>query len=710
MEHDRSRFSAPFLVMILVSALVASVPVHADGPTDVQFVGATSLTYSGADANGVLTANSTVRQGDFLNLEIPVENVGMDTQVASVVLNVSQIGWNETVYFESISLDSMTAQVLNYLSSNQVSEGLLEVELSINNTSATLTDSILIGPPPLPDVNLEIILATESFVSGDLIEFNITSDNLNGERTFEGNVVCSFLDDEVYNESLLLDVGNEISNIFSLYARPGLLQCGLEGDRNQSSETLVEYSLQDLSSAVFAEAGSSGFTFLGGPFHVGDDLEASLIVRNQGDGDGNVRLQVDYDGVEFLSDSLSLSEGAAGELRVEIQDLREGTHEITWNILSLDGIVAPGLQGTSNLTVLPSQSMQADLNANLGTEGVVLDWNVSITNGVDRDVKLRFGYRVSGTDVFVNEQTVTLGSGTLTGQTTLGAVQSNTVLLRMEPVGWTSSSNSFIATATYEQIEAEYSVQIDPIALPREPVEGEDATVTVTFQNSGSVEGPAGVLYLMDSSGLLLAQATTNPLQASSSRNLDFTFTVPDGNEMILTAELRYDSKIVEDEQSFLVSPQILEDESMDIPFVAIGGGIATASCVILVLHLRRGGASEESPTKKTNKEKKSKPSEKKKAEPVEKSCPACERKLRIPGDYSGTVRCPDCSEKFMVEAEESFDLDEELDSIEESEPEPVVEKKIEIACPECSSKLRVPSSYKGSVRCPSCSNVFSAA
>jgi predicted Zn finger-like uncharacterized protein len=63
-----------------------------------------------------------------------------------------------------------------------------------------------------------------------------------------------------------------------------------------------------------------------------------------------------------------------------------------------------------------------------------------------------------------------------------------------------------------------------------------------------------------------------------------------------------------------------------------------------------------------------------------------------------------------MVEAEESFDLDEELDSIEESEPEPVVEKKIEIACPECSSKLRVPSSYKGSVRCPSCSNVFSAA
>ena len=710
MERGRSRFSATLLVMILVCALVSSVPAQADGPTDVQFVGVNSLTYSGSDATGALTANSTVRQGDYLYLEIPVENVGLDTQLASVVLNVSQIGWNETVFFEDISLESMTTQVLNYLSSNQVAEGLLEVELSINNTSVHLTDSVLIGPPPLPDVNVEIMIVTESYVAGDLVEVNVTSENLNGERSFNGNLICTFLDEEIYNESLTVNVGVEISNIFTLYARPGILQCELGGDRNQSSETLVEYSLQDLTSAVFGEAGSSGFTFLGGPFHVGDDLEASFILRNQGDGHGNASLKVIYDGVEFVSDSLSLAEGAAGELRVEIQDLREGTHEITWNILSLDGIVESGLQGTSNITVLESQSMDADLIATVGADGVILNWNVSITDGVDRDVRLRFGYRVSGTDVFVNEQIVTLGSGTLTGQTILGMVQSNTVLLRMEPIGWTSSSNSFIATATYEQIEAEYSVQIDPIALPREPVEGEAVTVTVTFQNSGSVDGPAGVLYLMDSSGLLLAQTTTDSLQSSSSRNLDFTFNVPNGNEMILTAELRYGSKIVDDEQSFLISPKVVEEDSMDIPFVAIGGGIATASCIILVLHLRRGGSSEESSTKKANKEKKSKPSEVKKSEPVEKSCPACERTLRIPGDYSGTVRCPDCSEKFLVEAEESFDIDEELDSIEEPEPQLEVDKKIEISCTECSSKLRVPSSYKGSVRCPSCSNVFSAA
>ena len=179
---------------------------------------------------------------------------------------------------------------------------------------------------------------------------------------------------------------------------------------------------------------------------------------------------------------------------------------------------------------------------------------------------------------------------------------------------------------------------------------------------------------------------------------------------MLLTAEWRYDSFVVEDEQSVLVNEEVVEEESMDIPFVAIGGGIAVAACVIFVLHLRRGSGDASTVEKKPAKKKAAPKSEKKAAEPVERSCPSCDRTLRIPGDYSGTVRCPDCSEKFEVEAELSVDLDEELDSIDDEvvEEEPV-EKKVEIACPECSSKLRVPSSYKGSVRCPSCSHVFSA-
>ena len=58
------------------------------------------------------------------------------------------------------------------------------------------------------------------------------------------------------------------------------------------------------------------------------------------------------------------------------------------------------------------------------------------------------------------------------------------------------------------------------------------------------------------------------------------------------------------------------------------------------------------------------------------------------------------------MEAEIEEETEEEDDDLEVMESPP---SKIEIACPECSSTLRVPSDYGGSVRCPSCSTVFSA-
>ena len=674
----------------------------------MQFVGLNALTYSGVDDSGELSSNLTVRQGDHLNLEIPVENTGVDAEIASVVLHVNQTAWNETVYFDNISIDAMSTQVLVYQSSNQVNEGSLNVAMSINNTSLVLNDSILIGPPPLPNVHVEIELITESYGSGDLIELNLTSSNDDGERSFAGNMLCFFLQEEVYNQSLSVDVGQSVVDSVSLYARPGILECHLDGDRNQSLQTTASFSLEGLPSAVFDQAGSSGFSLIGGPWHAGDDVEVSFILRNQGDATGSALLRVVHDGVEFESESLVLESGAAGELRLVFENLDSGIHNMSWTIASNNGIVSEGLAGIVSIEVQPPQAMFAEVQAEEGDSGVELHWNVSITNGVERDVKLRYGYRVSGTDVYVNEQILTLGSGTLSGQTVLGEIQGDTVLIRMEPVDWTASTSSYIATSMLETVEAEYSLQINPITLPREPVEGEVVTVTIMIQNTGPVAGPSGFRYLTDSSGLLLGPLPTEPLQASSSRNLDLTFVVPNGNEMILDAEWRYDGIVVMDEQSILVSPRVVEDAASDVPFVAIGGGAAVACCIILVLHLRRGTGQLDS--MKPVKEKKAQPKPEKKVEPIETSCPACDRTLRIPGDYSGVVRCPDCSEKFTVEAQESLDIDEELDAIDDVEPEQeTTQTKVEIACPECSSKLRVPSSYRGSVRCPSCSEVFSA-
>jgi predicted Zn finger-like uncharacterized protein len=230
-------------------------------------------------------------------------------------------------------------------------------------------------------------------------------------------------------------------------------------------------------------------------------------------------------------------------------------------------------------------------------------------------------------------------------------------------------------------------------------------TVTLDLENTGQLAGSTGELLLIDSDGTILGQSTTSAMTAGSTSKIDISFEVPLGTELLLTAQWTFDNTVIESEQSFTVQSQEVEEEGFEIPWVAMGGGMATSAAIILVLHLRRTSVSEiELPEKK---KKESKKAVKKEVESVERSCPSCERTLRIPGDYSGTVRCPDCSERFEVEAEIEEEIEEEdFDDLEVIETPPA---KVEIACPECSSTLRVPSDYGGSVRCPSCSTVFSA-
>ena len=95
---------------------------------------------------------------------------------------------------------------------------------------------------------------------------------------------------------------------------------------------------------------------------------------------------------------------------------------------------------------------------------------------------------------------------------------------------------------------------------------------------------------------------------------------------------------------------------------------------------------------------------------------------------------CPDCGSateyslskpKFCASCGKSFSLTASAPvkkifkprartvepQIEIEEEEEIVETpndgKIEISCPDCSQSLRIPSSYEGSVRCPSCKTIF---
>ena len=458
-----------------------TIPLQRLAPSSIDFVGSSSITLSAIDSIGQYTSNSTIRQGDYIQSEIPIENFGDVAGSESFTLDVNQESWNETIHYQNVLVNGTSTVVLEYQSSQMVVEGNIWFNISMNDSVSSLSLMASIGPPPLPNARLVLDIITENITSGAQVSFNLTMSNIDGERSFDGRTVCVFQSDEIYNESAPLSIDEVTVELISFSARPGILQCSFIDDRNGATNDMIAtHTLEGLDSAIFDGAVPSGLALIGGPWHVDDTIDVSLLLRNQGNATGQAHLEIRSSlDVLVVNSSIILDQGQAGDIALSFVLTESGLQDYHWLIRSSDGIVLSGLNGTFSVDVAEEQAMFAEIIA-IETQGeVTIGWNVSIDDGVSRDVKLRYGYRISGTDVFVSEQILALGSGIVSGQTQIGEVPGTEVILRMSPVDWTASTNSYIATASLSGEESMYTLSVNPITIPRQLQEGSTATVTL---------------------------------------------------------------------------------------------------------------------------------------------------------------------------------------------------------------------------------------
>jgi uncharacterized CHY-type Zn-finger protein len=255
-----------------------------------------------------------------------------------------------------------------------------------------------------------------------------------------------------------------------------------------------------------------------------------------------------------------------------------------------------------------------------------------------------------------------------------------------------------------------YTLEFEPISVPNRPIPGESGSITVRVGNSGDADGRAGYIVVSTLDGAFLGEQSTLAIPSLSQEEYQFTFVWPDYQSVSLKASWVVSDESVEAINTFQSGEVIVEDTSFSIPWVGIFGGLMTAvgiGAFIRIYQNRQIDSSKSKPVKDTSH---SKSSEKVRSENVEKiqvGCPECARQLRVPSDYGGQVRCPDCSNRFDV-TPRAEPLREESE-IEEESPEVGSDGKVELHCPECDQSLRIPETYTGSVRCPACEEVFSA-
>ncbi len=689
--------------------------IHHLRPVEISLSEAEDVLLSGVDSSGQLTGNSSIHDGDYVRTEVAVINDGDYSWSGTISSNLTSGDASDSQVSEVVTVGPSSSTMVTIHSAIWVQEGTASLHLELNNSGdGDFTDEVrsfefTVNPPPLPVIQTDVQMLTESYSAGDLLEWNASVAN-EGSLNFSGFFVCSFESQVFMNQSIDVAEQSTETVLFQTTARPGLLQCMIEGERIDASSISSYSKLLNVESAAFESAGSSVPAVLNGPWHSGDSAVFSMLVRNHGQHLGHVTLVCEANGVTFTSPSLELEVDAAGEVAVSVPMTNAGSQVVNWSLHSPDGAIDVGLNGSLSVPVAVQQSLNPLVTSVTwdAEVGISFNWSVELSDGIDRIVRLRLGYTDASFETYPLDYYFLLSPGITTGQYVVGLVDATRVSIRVNPDNWTAGFGFSSHSLSVPDERPEYDLEFSAIPTPLRPIYTELATVTVQIRNTGDVAGIEGFIVLSTQEGALLGEKQTESLAANSDQSLSFTFAWPEGSTVYLKATWIVDDQSKTDLASFQSEVRVVEDETSSIPWTGIFGGIGLAVAIGAVIRILQNRSSVSSPKNPTSKDartaSKSIPSS---VEKIQVGCPVCARQLRVPADYDGSVRCPDCSNKFDVTSR--IETPQDHEDLEDDSDDEHDDGKVELSCPKCAQSLRVPASYSGSVRCPACEEVFSS-
>ena len=698
-------------------ALSVNRTLHRLQPIDISLANQGQILLNGLTPEGVLTGNVSIHDGDYLQTEIAVINNGDFTWSGHLSSSLMSNGVYDNQTSTLVTVAALSSTVVLVNSTLALVEGTSTLLLELNNSGDGNTADELrqisfeVGPPPLPLLTLTVELLTPDVLAGDEISWELNVSNT-GSHNYSGLLVCSFGSQILFDAQIQVPLQSSILESLTSTSRPDLLTCAVSGMRINDA-SIAEISLgYDVESAAFESAGSSVPALLNGPWHKGDMAVFSLLIRNYGELSGTVMLVCETNGISYTSNQLILDIDAAGEVTVEVPLTTEGEQEVNWSLRSSDGSIDSGLNGTMIVPVAVQQALTPKITSVTwdAEVGIQFNWSLEMSEGIDRPVRIRLGFADSGLDSYPLDYVVTLAQGVSTGTQTIGFVDADRVSIRATPVNWTTGFGFSTHSLSVPDERPSYSLEFEPISVPNRPIPGDSGSITISIVNSGDADGRAGYIVLSTLGGAFLGEQSTLAISSQSQENYQFTFVWPDYQAVSLKATWVVGEQSVEATNTFQSGEVIVEEASFSVPWVGIFGGLMTAvgiGAFIRIYQNRQVGSSKPKPKTDTPS---SKPSEKIRSENVEKiqvGCPECARQLRVPSDYGGQVRCPDCSNRFDVTPR--ADSLREMDEAEEVTQKVESDGKIELHCPECAQSLRIPDTYIGAVRCPACEEVFSA-
>lgn len=675
---------------------------YRNSPLEIGLGGQNSIVIEGYN-NGSETSEIP-RDGQSFFVQFPVINSGDVDWEGNISAVFSQNGTTESTNL-NVSVPGMQNRVFRVNSTMIWAEGIVNITMTLGNiTDANsqnnqISFNMLVEEPVSPILLLNLSHTPAEISLSSQIQWALSVEN-SVNVSYSGSISCRWSDDtELFTTELTLDGSSSQNLSFTSNAIPSRLTCDLDQTNlSKYSETSVNRSLE-FESGLFETASESKPSIMGGPWYEGDEVEFSLLVRNLGSISGSVRLYVVVNDTYFYGDYELLEPNSAGEITLEIPSMEPGNYSLNWGLSSPDSRVSQVFDSQLNFSVLQRQSINLEiLELNWEDEGLEVTVSANLDSYRERHVELTFSeYNLQNSDLdVILRLPVYLGSASQIIIVNLGQLDGQAIHVSARGLGW-EDDRQWGEYLEYSGRTYGYEISFPDFPNPRNPVAGQQATLAMEVTSTGDLPVDE-ILYLVAENGTVLA---SQRVTTSSSQNAVLEFSWPEGESVTLKAYMGGNSENYI--QTYDVV--IIEETSFQIPWNGVVGGLVASLFVFLVIRVatkERIGGEQNNTAKTPNITRESTGQEK-----VEVSCPECSQSLRVPADYRGNAKCPACETKFEVSPNQSpkiDDVDEEIEEVKDN----IKSDKKEVACPDCDQRLKIPSSYEGSAKCPACNCVFS--
>lgn len=621
--------------------------------------------------SGEASGNSSFRDGDTGWAEVPVSNSGEVDFNGSIGFAVDEGPY----LFQNLTISPQSSTPVNF-TIPQIFESNVTI-LKVNMSGQVTTHEMSVGPPPLARLDITANADNLTPQLGQQVIWTVNLSN-SGELSWIGELQCTFSNSIVFSESFFVNHGEGQSRQFSFSVRPGTLDCSVPTTERIHDDSVTSFShTYDMGAAHFSTAGSAGLAIVGTNFHVGDNLQATLIAHNGGDYMGNARLSISDSGGS--SEGLSRQFSVGNSLQLDASHTLQGSagsRTISWAVISEDGLVDANLSGQVEVQVSPSQQLEGEITSVDWTtsDGLVADIDLQLSEGRSRIVRVLVGHSNGDDSVTVIDTDVELAPGQ----------RSLTFNLGEPPVAdevWLSLVVSEWVPASLSQMDSTRSASepdVQPSAIlgvsnPAVPISGESVTIAYTISNDGSDNIAGGILVLkVSSTNEILWQESAPLVEAGDSQSGDISLdNWPSGASVGLNLEWRSGGSQTMTIKSYPSKSPTISD-SFEIPWAAIIYGAVAGiviSAVARFVFVWQGEDPDEKKQQRTQR-RKARATAKEDAQKVrqeklnptgkqEVGCPSCGMTLRVPNDYDGQARCPACTHVFPVTP------------VEISEPEP---------------------------------------